>query len=744
MKRLLLSIPILIILLFAGNAWGAPCTRTVCASGCDHTTVKAAVDYVEASCSSGSTINIGAGNYTSANDYALLDHANHDNITINGAGRTSTVLKPSGANVVQTTQSITVNISNMTLNSSGANRAISNFGSSAEPTINLTDVDLQVSDGTAGNIANLILSDGGTINSTRSRFFYSPDTSNWRNVIRLMDTAAGNFNYNMFMVTGNSKLSQGLSIESSGAVNFNNCIFADNYGYAIAFSGAGAYSVKNSILAGNIYNATDYVINTNNKNVTLSNNLVIANPWDGDARWVSGTYTDGGGNLLTSVNPKFTTMPRVGFILPRIDDVGNGSTSGYAYAQTVESILSAKGFTGTYMVNTTSNTAPCDASCQAGLVSLVAGGVWEVGSHSYTHSDLTLTGKIFDVTKAAETITIDRTAGTITLSGGGSVTGFKAKTLNAIKTELEGLGATVTGATLFSATCGTDQKLCGLALGEVIDAGAAVNVINLKTDDVGSAGVPPAGGYYKSEIYDQMAWLNSVITGTDPQTGATYTARTFGFPYNRSSADARLATIYSGYIAAGSGKIGGAGNITDIPASIDIDIYAIVNLGGSTYLQGSNEANTRFNARALAFAAAHTGLVIGILCHSTTECSADTWTYAVDEWNSYGTQLKVLSHQQFRDYIANVANGWTDDTDGTYSRTYTNGTGNYALQVGSPAINAGTPVTGIHDVPCTDFGGRNCRDSNPDIGAYNSLQNVILGSGPVWPISGGGSLWTLQ
>ena len=53
------------------------------------------------------------------------------------------------------------------------------------------------------------------------------------------------------------------------------------------------------------------------------------------------------------------------------------------------------------------------------------------------------TGDIFQITLAGSTINVDRTADEITLSPGGTVTGFLAKTLSEIREELEDLGATV-------------------------------------------------------------------------------------------------------------------------------------------------------------------------------------------------------------------------------------------------------------------------------------------------------------
>jgi len=119
---------ILAAMLWAGGAEGASISKTVCASGCDYTTLKGAVDYIRANGdgSSWNYINVGAGSFTSSNDYALLDNVTTlSKLQINGAGRNTTIIRPSSANSVTTTKSVeSVLITNLTLSASGASRAI--------------------------------------------------------------------------------------------------------------------------------------------------------------------------------------------------------------------------------------------------------------------------------------------------------------------------------------------------------------------------------------------------------------------------------------------------------------------------------------------------------------------------------------------------------------------------------------------------------------------------------------------
>jgi hypothetical protein len=494
------------------------------------------------------------------------------------------------------------------------------------------------------------------------------------------------------MAAGQTSATTSWSFEGTGTVNIFNSLILDSQTHGLSFSGAGVYNVSNSIVTGGIKGATTYPIIRTAGALTLASNLVIANPWDGDARWISGTYTDGGGNILTSVNPQWRGVPRKGYIIPHVDDTGN-----FAYAQSVAALLAAKGFTGSYFLTQ----ATWGAGDNAALRAMVSGGTMEVALHGYSGTYISLTGNAFSITEAGKTIAIDRTADTLTVSDTVTVTGFRAKTLNSIRTELTAGGVDSLGALA--------TNLDGDTLGEVLadssGAQASPYTAQLLIDTTGATGL------YATEMKNPKAWLTSIINAsgnvTDPQTGATYACRTYGSNGNSTSADTRTAAIGMGFAGFRSGKIGGTGDYKDIGNLTDVDMFSIVPTSGATYIKGSNEANTRYNARAIAFVALHTGMVIPILAHDVSEMTLDQWTWAIDEWSKMG--VNVTSFQKFRDAV--VASH-TDDEDGTYSKTYPNGGGDYRLRPGSPAINAGVDV-GL----TTDFLGKPIRGL-PDIGEY--------------------------
>jgi len=336
----------------------------------------------------------------------------------------------------------------------------------------------------------------------------------------------------------------------------------------------------------------------------------------------------------------------------------------------------------------------------------VQGGVLEIGSHGYTHSLLTVTGAIFTVTKGAETITTDRTADTITLSGGGTVSGFRAKTLGAIKTELEGFGATVT-----TSSYGVGG-IRAESLGEAFDDGTAVNTLEILHDATGATGIE------KAEITDAKAILAAEVNAlgdvTDGQTGATYVCNSFGFPYQASNAGLRAAVRAAGYTASQSSI-----SYENLTAVVDADLFFIANSGSDSVdaFVGANEAATRIAARAIAFTAAQTGFVYFVLAHEVANISIEQWGWICEEWALFGDSIRVTSAQMLaKEIIDSVL--WTDDGDGSYSRSF-----DYSdlhIKAGSPCIDAGADV-GL----TTDADGLAVpRGLAPDIGAYEMASTL--------------------
>lgn len=606
-------------------------------------------------------VSIGAGTFSAAADYIWMNNANLNNITVVGASAATTIVSPPTERVIYQTVTTGATIKRLTIKPAATKEGI--YCTDTANRINLVDVDfVSIPTYEAILIRNLGMELNikramiyGSVYGTGSPVYYIGDSSGTlENCISV--AAAGSRYVNTWTMT------------SSGTVNIINCNILDSSTYGININGTGTYNIKNSIIAGCYEQVTNYPLNIQAGTVNMSNTVIIANPWDADGKWVTGTYVDGGGNVFTNPNPMFKTYAKKGYIIPRIDDTGN-----ILHAKGVADLLAAKSMSGMLALSSSVSTT---ADEKTALRAMIADGSMEAACHTRTHTNMTMTGKIFDVIKGAETITIDRDADTIVLSGGGTVTGFKAKTLAAIKSELEGLGATVTAAAIY------DNGLKPIVLGEAIAAGSGVNQVDLLIDTTG------ATGYYKTEIVDAASEIESIVNGDgnviDGHTGVAYQCRTFGATYNASSADVRTCLINIGFVAATSDAVLETRYFYTVG---DFDMYAVTLMSASS-ITGADEATTRLMARSLAFAAAHTGLIFAVLGHTAAETSLDQWEWAIDEWSKFGDNLTVCSLQEFADAIRAAESGWTDDEDGTFSRTYANGSGDYELEATSELVGA--------------------------------------------------------
>jgi len=457
---------------------------------------------------SGAVVSIGEGTFSGANIY--FQSANQDNVKVVGVSSTTTIIEVNNR-VIYHTLADDIFVKRLTARTLSTTQEIyyaANEGKTItlkgvifETPVSYNDYEIQ-NLGNNLNMYNCIFKGRG---ANRAQVYMRGGSNGYFYKCKSVANVGSPYN------------SIGWAMASTGTINIDHCNLLDFRTSGLIVS-AGTVNVKNSIIAaGYKYASNQYSITRSAGTLTVSNCLVFGNIYYPETP-INGEFTDGGGNVFINTNPKFKNYARKGYILPRVDDNGNS-----AYAANLGSLLAAKGFSGSFYIYGHNLTAPILVD----LKTAISTGGMEIGCHSYSHSDISLTGKIFDVTKAAETITIDRTADSITLSGGGTVSGFKAKTLAVIKTELEGLGATVTAAAIYGAA--GDGYITSNALGEVIAGGIAVNQIDLLIDNTA------ATGYYKSELADAKdlitAFINSDGDVTDPYTGVTYECRTYEAPY---------------------------------------------------------------------------------------------------------------------------------------------------------------------------------------------------------------------
>ncbi len=490
-------------------------------------------------------------------------------------------------------------------------------------------------------------------------------------------------NYVLWKYGGNN-LKYVVRSESSNAVVLNNNVFDmkpinDSNASILYNTGAGSITPKNSLF----FPAKNLAVTTAGTIVIDSSNIVVP-----DWTYTNGTSGAGVTDNSTKALPKITTYGRSGYIIVSTDDV-------YDIPRTKQlaGLLSARGMKGTFYTKTLSVQSNTAAILDIGTT---YPGVMELGHHSYSHSDLSVTGNIWTV--AGCTIANDRTGtGTITIAGGGSgtVTNVKTKTLTAIRAELVTGGCTVTDS-LYSAA-GATGKITGTTLGEALNTFAAGTTAPLLIDSTGATGL------YKTEIVDSKATSESLLG---------VTLNSFAMPYNNTNANARTAIQTAGFTSARWGITGLGGAAVYNLENINVYTLAAVRTDTDLWADTDTEATVRLRANYLASSAAQ-GEILFLLDHGYAGGPTITqWGYALEEFAKYPTVSITSAYTAAN--IIRTSGDWTTADNITYTRTTWPDIADYHLQAGSPAINAGVDV-GLS----VDCAGRPIQLA-PDIGAYET------------------------
>jgi len=629
------------------------------------------------------TVYIAAGVYSETSGYMYLDSSNqaHSFTTIIGAGRGHTIIDPDiGHTILGSNSNSNITIKDLTLRTASTT---SQIVYKADGCSNWTfeNVDFVADDNTEKRLIWLL---GDETKFHNCRIYGTYEDGDEYPLYAEGDSSVKIVNCIFQEKTGFDKAC-GLILYGSGTNNIYNSIFFDSYSAAITVNN-GTTNIINCVVDGCYRDLSSYTILKVGGILNIKNSWVADNPYCNAG--IDPSADINSDNIETHINPKWRGL-RGGIIIPCIDDTGN-----LASAEFLETLLSAYGYTGTFFVEVV-NVDTQDEKDR--LRSLISNGTIEIGLHSYSHSDMTLTDgdKIFDVTKGAETITIDRSADTIFLSGGKILTEFKSKSLATIKSELEKLGATVTPTSLY-ATGAAVGKIQSVALGEVIASATATNQINILVTDT-------TEGLYKSEMVDAKATLEDTIINKyghiiDQQTRLTYTVNSWAAPYNTVNDLSRSATIDTGFKLARHSE---NSYLVDMWYN-NIDIYKVEALGGST-LTGVDEVSTRSIARKIGLMLARKGGVLVAMGHGIeSDINTDEWEYLIDEWSKI-PGLQIMSAQLAADYIKNNCL-WADDGDGTYSRTLSYP--GFEVNAGSSLINAGTNPFSDGDGNQTDFNGK--------------------------------------
>lgn len=698
MRKMILSLSLLLLLAGQGVEGATYYVRTTGSNTAPYdtaakgaTSAKTVIDYIRTNgTGAGDIVDIGAGTFSAATDYLYLDNANLDNIVVRGAGKGVTIIDPPAAanqRCVYLNDSMSqATVSDMTLIVEAGNKQAV-YKTADAGVLNLVNVNAYSGVAHADEVLYFL---GDETNLTCIGV-YGNYTSGKYN-IRTAGDSSGIFQYIISNAHGRSKVGNGWSLAGTGTTVISNVLILDAAQSGIAIQN-GTVSVYNSIVQGGTLSHTHYALNRVSGTVSASNNLLISSPFRTGA-YTTGTITKSG-NIETNANPRFVSYGRGGFICPQVDDSG-----GYAsnYVQGLEALLTARGMKGTWYTNISN----LSADSYAGIRTMLSRGVIEVGLHGYTHDNLTATGDVFSITKVGHTINIDRTGNQIVVDGAAPVTvsGFKTKTLTAIRSEL-----TAGGCTLGAIQNGLDASNFGEIMADSAGAQASPYTPQLLIDTTAATGY-----YYVQVKYGRQVLEGTVINGagnvTDPQTGATYELHSYGATYNGGNANTKAAVT----AALPVGNWTNYRYLTDPDSTensrtwlVDVDLMAIgpASYSGIVTDASTNEATTRANARAMAFHAVQHGAIVPVFAHNATEMTLQQWGWALDEWAQY-PGLIVTSMQDIANTIR-AGGSWADDGDGTYSKTYTTYT-DARLKYNSPCIDAGATVTGLH--PTTDYRGR--------------------------------------
>ena len=231
-----IHIPILFVIILFSSHLTQAATITVCASGCDHTTIQGAVN----AASSGDTINIAAGTYKENVTIEVKT------LTVNGAGADSTIVDGNkSASVFSIRGSsgppFSVTLKNMTITNGKASGSIGGgIFIEVDPSVTVTDciISGNFANNAGGGISNL----GGGILTIMDSNISSNSAGFGGGIASGTMGGAGTLTITDSTIGDNSARSNGGGIENSGLMSIDNTIIINNT--AAAFGGGIANFVE--------------------------------------------------------------------------------------------------------------------------------------------------------------------------------------------------------------------------------------------------------------------------------------------------------------------------------------------------------------------------------------------------------------------------------------------------------------------------------------------------------------------
>jgi hypothetical protein len=538
-------------------------------------------------------------------------------------------------------------------------------------------------------------------------------------ILQLNGNSAGTIQRSIFEgLNGDVGRMTNITLATTGAVNVWNNIFTDLNSAPISITAAGTFDIANNIIMGPLGDSTDTITKTAGT-ITARNNIILSS-WMEQGNYLTDGITDT--SNLKGANPKVRSFGRGGYVIPCIDD---GSTTGRNYAVgsdglggtgTVENVLSAYGLKGTWYVYGSPHGGIdwTSAASKAMLQSIVSRGTFEIGAHSWSHTNVTAT-TLGTLTKSGGTnasykidptnhqflVKTDEGTENVTVDLADDNSDMFANVLATVRAAQPSWNISYTGGT------GTYMRFSSLTAVDWTAIGTAIAIDRTSGDGPDCSSGKTPSGFYADEFKGIKTFLESAIgTTTDPQTGAAYVCNSYAHAGGSYDANSSTALRTSGYT---SGRTSRQSTFQNLMSQ---DMYMHYYLAYDKWY-GADSATTIANINNICFAAAQHGLVVFLLSHTgevpvAGDNSWETIAAVLAAWNGNG--VTVTSAQKMAAAVR--ATPWSYNTStGVSTRTFTAYT-DYRLKAGSPAINAGTDV-GL----TTDFLGKPIRGL-PDIGAY--------------------------
>ena len=477
----------------------------------------------------------------------------------------------------------------------------------------------------------------------------------------------------------------GFNISNSkivGGTTWPAIVFAGTSSGTISFSEIGGISSINQSATGvinyynlNIHKNSSTPVSISNGTANISNSLIM----ESEARYNNTLVVTGGtvnltnnylglgwgayqcksGAINTDTNNIYggdigiKSYKCSGFLIPCVDDMGN-----IEYAKLLETELASMGAKGTFAVE-----AAYFSQNSIELQAMVDRGVMEVGVHSYSHSRMTST-TAFSITKAGQTIDIDRASDSITISGITPLSPFKSLTMAGIRSWMITNGCTV----------GVLNYIGESSLGEILDdvTGQSIGVafdLPLLLDPTGET------GFYYVEIVLAKTVAEASLSG--------YIAKTFLTPWGQSNADAENIALSAGYTSMRSSS--------SLPqATFDLKNIDIMTLGFIDAADWviADEATLVKRSHAIARGMSN-GYIYCPLSHTAAAATIDQWKTLFDAASFYPSVV-VTSCEDAANTIRNSGN-WNTVNNRVYTRTFIDGS-DYHLSNTSSLIGMGTDL----------------------------------------------------